>query len=160
MEPKQVISSRKLDETSNRDVNSWAHYNEPDVLATQQFFNARRTGTLVQPEQALMCAVLQDALDAFQEHCGARSEERNQLFEDVERWFFMGGSDWVFDFENICTVLGFDPDYLRKGLTQWRQSARTKHRRRGHGKTVKTSGSGLRSGSLSRAATKESWSSA
>jgi hypothetical protein len=161
MEPKLVISSHPSDEIDpNRGGNRWAHYNEPDMLAAQQFFNARRTGTLVQPEQALMRAVLQDAFESFQEHCAASSEERKQLFDDVQKWFFTGGSDWVFDFENICSVLGIDPDYLRKGLRQWRHNALTKHRRRARGKTVKTRGSGLRSGSLNRSAAKRSWSSA
>ena len=144
MESKTAVPSHPGEETdSSPSQNFWADFH-PDTLAVQQFFSARRTKTLAQPEQALMRAILQDALQSFQEHCGATSDERKQLFEDVEKWFFVRGSDWVFDFENICSALGFDADYLRQGLVQWRQKELIKHRRRPPGKSGKRRHRGCR----------------
>lgn len=74
-----------------------------------------------------MLAILEDALKSFQQYCLAKNGTRKRLFQNVERWFFAPSSGWIFDFETICSVLGFEPDYVRKGLVQLRQreSAKT-----------------------------------
>jgi hypothetical protein len=102
-------------------------YSPPDMLLVEEFFNARRGKTLVLPEEKLMVAIFEDALESFQQHCTAKHGRRRQLFESAERWFFAPSSGWVFDFESICSVLGLEPDYVRKGLVQLRQreSAKT-----------------------------------
>jgi hypothetical protein len=43
------------------------------------------------------------------------------MFDDVVNWFFETNADRVFAFKNICNNLGFDADYIRKGLRQWKQ---------------------------------------
>ena len=30
--------------------------------------------------------------------------------------------DWLFSFTNICEVLGFDPQYVRRGLMRWKET--------------------------------------
>ena len=37
------------------------------------------------------------------------------------------GSDWLFSFENICEVLGFDPQYVRQGLVRWKRKKLAGH---------------------------------
>ena len=92
----------------------------PDTLLAEEFFRDHRKKTLL-PEERLMFAVLEDALESFQEHCAARHGPRRRLFQNTERWFFTPSSRSVFDFESLCSVLGFDPGYIRKGLIQWRE---------------------------------------
>ncbi|HVO95503.1 MAG TPA: hypothetical protein VMT22_21785 [Terriglobales bacterium] len=70
-----------------------------------------------------MLAVLEEALCCFQENYAAQHGKKKRLFDKVEQWFFGTGDDWVFSFENICSALGFEAEYVRKGLVQWRKNA-------------------------------------
>ena len=73
-----------------------------------------------------MLAILEDAVASFQEYCAAKHGKRKQLFNDVEKWFFAASSGWIFDFESICSIVGFDPDYFRRGLLHWRENELSK----------------------------------
>ena len=93
---------------------------QPDTLLPEQYFDDRRRQTLLEPEKKLMLAILEDAIDCFQDNHAARCGKRKQLFDEAQEWIFAVG-DWVFGFENICSALGFDPQYIRKGLLRWRE---------------------------------------
>jgi len=69
-----------------------------------------------------MLAILEDAVASFQEYCAAKDGKRKQLFNDVEKWFFAASSGWIFDFETICGIAGFDPDYFRRGCCTGRKT--------------------------------------
>ncbi len=70
-----------------------------------------------------MCAVLEDALLCFQRQF--EIERRDILAaQEAEEWFFSDDSHWLFSFVSICTVLGLEPEVIRKGLKHWRQSRR------------------------------------
>jgi hypothetical protein len=43
------------------------------------------------------------------------------LFRDASQWIESGERDWPFSYENVCEVLGLNPEYIRKGLSKWRQ---------------------------------------
>ena len=118
MEIETARSSSAMEQSGSANEDSW-HY-QADTILVEEFYSGRRGKTLLPPEQRLMLAILEDALDSFQQHCAANHGRRKQLFKSVERWFMGPGSGWVFDFESICSVLGFEPDYVRKGLAQWR----------------------------------------
>ncbi|MGE5218260.1 MAG: hypothetical protein ACM3SP_14765 [Chloroflexota bacterium] len=100
---------------------------QPDAVLVTQFFEDRRCKTTLEPEKRLMLAVLEDALCNFQENYSARYGKRKQLFDDALRWFFEASDDWVFGFENICSVLEFNPEYIRKGLVRWKEKELSKH---------------------------------
>ncbi len=104
-----------------------------DSLITGRYFSDRVGKTLV-PEKKLMLAVLEDALGCFQDHCSAKHGKRKQLYDNVHQWFFDPADDRVFSFSNICSALGFEPDYIRKGLAQWRKKESSKPRRTSTGK--------------------------
>ena len=36
-------------------------------------------------------------------------------------WIESGEREWPFSYENICEVLGLNPEYIRRGLSKWRQ---------------------------------------
>jgi hypothetical protein len=93
-----------------------------------QFFDDRRSKTLLEPEKRLMLAILKDAIHCFQDNHSARHGKKKRLFDNVQRWFFAASSGWVFDFDNICSVLGFNPDYFRKGLVRWMEKELSKRR--------------------------------
>ena len=73
-----------------------------------------------EPEKKLMLAVLEDAIACFQKYVFAREGKGKILFQEAEDWVQDTNSDWLFSFANVCETLGFNPDYLRQGLTQWK----------------------------------------
>jgi len=74
----------------------------------------------LEPEQKLMLAVLDNAIACFQKYAFTRNRKGKVLFQEAEYWVQDTNSDWPFSFANVCETLGFDPDYLRQGLGQWK----------------------------------------
>jgi hypothetical protein len=101
---------------------------QPDTLLSGQYFDDRRRSRLLEPEHKLMLAILEDAVECFQANCSARCGKRKRVFDDAREWIFESRKDWIFGFENICNVLGFHPEYIRKGLLRWRQRELAKAR--------------------------------
>ena len=99
---------------------------QPDTLLSAQYFDNMRRRTLLEPEKRLMLAILEDAVNCFQENLSAESGKRKILFDDVEQWIRADGSDWVFSFDHICEALGFTPAYVRQGLLRWQEKNRSK----------------------------------
>jgi hypothetical protein len=94
---------------------------EPDTLLPAQYFAAfAREGGLVR-ERRLMLAVLEDAVECYQKYALARDPRGRLLFEDACDWIQSGEREWPFSYENICEVLGLHPEYIRRGLSKWRQ---------------------------------------
>jgi len=94
---------------------------EPDTLLPAQYFAAfAREGGLVR-ERRLMLAVLEDAVECYQKYALARDPRGRLLFDDACVWIESGEREWPFSYENICEVLGLNPEYIRRGLSKWRQ---------------------------------------
>jgi hypothetical protein len=95
---------------------------EPDTLLPAQFFAAfTREGGMAR-ERRLMLAVLQDAVECYQKYALARDPRGKQLFDDAAEWIDTDEREWSFSYVNICEVLGLNPEYIRRGLSRWRQS--------------------------------------
>ncbi len=94
---------------------------QPDSLLSEQYLETYRRKTHLEPEKRLMFAILEDAVGCFQKYVSAQRRKEMALFQEVEEWFMEKDSDEFFSFENICESLGLDPDYLRKGLMQWKE---------------------------------------
>ncbi len=94
---------------------------QPDTLLPEQYLDTCRRKTHLEPEKELMLAILDDAVACFQKYFGAQKPKEKALFQEAEEWLMEKESDWVFSFENICESLDLDPDYLRKGLMQWKE---------------------------------------
>jgi hypothetical protein len=45
------------------------------------------------------------------------------MFVEAEEWFESQDDEWLFSFESVCAVLGFEPEYLRRGLRAWKRRA-------------------------------------
>ena len=85
-------------------------------LAEEAIFG-RASHAARQPEAALMCAILADAVDSFQEQFVSTATRRaKRLGEEAEEWLFSDDPHWVFSFLSICTALDLSPQYIRQGL--------------------------------------------
>jgi hypothetical protein len=80
--------------------------------------------TVLQGEEALMLAVLADAIECFQKYVLATDEKGKKLFIEAQEWILETNSNWLFSFENICEVLRLDPNYTRQGLLCWKETRR------------------------------------
>ena len=43
------------------------------------------------------------------------------LFRESKDWILERNDDWLFSFENICEVLGFNPGYIYQRLLRWKE---------------------------------------
>lgn len=78
-----------------------------------------------EPELRLMLAVLEEALKSFRRGVLSSDPMQRRDFIEVDAWVRCRDTDWPFSFENICTTLEIDPDYLRAGLAQLKRVALT-----------------------------------
>lgn len=90
-----------------------------DVLAAEQFAETFRRNEHLEPEKALLLAVLEDAVDCFLQYHTAEDRIGKSRFQEAEEWITQRGEDWFFSFENVCNLLGLSPEYLRRGLRDW-----------------------------------------
>jgi hypothetical protein len=97
---------------------------EPDTLLPTQFFGALKRKRFPSGEHRLLVAIMRDAVDCFQKHIHARDAKRRQLFLDADAWIADGDDRSAFSFNNCCETLGLNPDYVRAGLQDWRDSQR------------------------------------
>ncbi|MET0503385.1 MAG: hypothetical protein ABW172_17840 [Candidatus Binatia bacterium] len=104
---------------------------QPDTLLSAQYFDNMRRRTLLEPEKRLILAVLEDAVDCFQDNLSAEGGRRKMLFDDAEQWIRAKDGDWVFSFDHICEALGFNPAYVRQGLLRWQEKNRSKRSKGG-----------------------------
>ena len=68
-----------------------------------------------------MHAILEEAIKTYRMHVSATRGRDYRHFLDVQLWIMARNDDWLFSFENICEVLGLDPDFVRSGLTRWKE---------------------------------------
>jgi hypothetical protein len=93
---------------------------QPDTLLPDQYLETFRRKSHLEPEKKLMLAVLEDAIACYQKYVFARDSKGKALFQEADEWFHEKGGDWLFSFTNVCETLGFNPDYVRQGLAQWK----------------------------------------
>lgn len=100
---------------------------QPDTLLSVQYYGNLRRTTPMEPEIHLTLAILEDAVNCFQENVMADSGKAKKLFTEAEEWILDESGDWIFSFQNVCELLGIDPAYLRQGLVRWKQERRRQH---------------------------------
>ena len=93
-----------------------------DTLAPHEFLGTLQRNVPLEAEKRLLLAVFKDALYCFQKYCGARRGKGKKLFSETEAWIAEPNDEWVFSFENICETFGWDPNYIRRGLAQWKKN--------------------------------------
>jgi len=94
---------------------------QPDTLLPSQFFTSLRQKVFVEGEKRLMAAVLADAVEVYMKQAFNTDPRAHQLFLDAEVWIFSDEpGPWFFSFNNISDMLGLEPEYIRRGLLEWR----------------------------------------
>jgi hypothetical protein len=91
------------------------------TVLPEQFHNTASSFSQGRPEAALMQAVLEDAVDCVRFGLRATDRRKQRLAREAEEWLLSDEADWPFSFLNICTVLGLEPQYIRRGLQRWHQ---------------------------------------
>lgn len=94
---------------------------QTDTLLPDQYYNTVRRRIPLEPETKLMLAVLADAVVCFQKHVFAQDRKGKRLHREAEEWILDCSDDSLFSFSTICEVLGFNPNYMRRGLLAWKR---------------------------------------
>lgn len=88
----------------------------PDDTVSEDFAATFRRAEHLEPEKGLLLAVLEDAIDHFQKDRHSQDRLGRERFQEAESWIMTPGNDWIFTFDNVCELLGLDPEYLREQL--------------------------------------------
>lgn len=93
---------------------------EPDTLLPDQYYATVQKGHQQDPERRLMVAVLEDVVACLSVDPNNCSRRQRLDFYGAHSWVNSPAQgEWIFSFHNICETLGFDVEYLRRGLNQW-----------------------------------------
>lgn len=94
---------------------------EPDTLLPIQYFEAMRRKHLLEGEKRLVLSVLEDAIECFMKCIDSPTNKGQRLFRDAEEWINLEDKKWVFSFDNVCDMLDVNPEYMRRGLRDWKE---------------------------------------
>ena len=107
-----------------------------DYTWREQYLGTFQRSEFLEPEKALLAAVLQDAIDCFHKHVAAQDREGQDLLREAEQWIMTDQDHWVFSFRNVCSVLGVNPDYIRRRVLEEKacqpDGARRRYKHRRH----------------------------
>ncbi|OGP29761.1 MAG: hypothetical protein A2038_10210 [Deltaproteobacteria bacterium GWA2_57_13] len=99
---------------------------EPDAYLPSQFFGNRGLSRQLDGEKKLMLAILKDAVECLEKYRGTKNTIGKGLYQNALEWVGDESTGWPFSFNNICDLLGFDPDYLREFLLKREQGQKSK----------------------------------
>lgn len=98
-------------------LRKWGQSLSPAIVLPAQWYDSPLRAHRTRGEVALMAAVLDSAVSDFHLQFVKRGRRAQRLAKEAEEWVFSDEAEWPFSFVNICTALGLEPDYLRRGLT-------------------------------------------
>jgi len=94
---------------------------EPDTLLPIQYFEAMRRKHLLEGEKRLILSVLEDAIECFMKCMDSATNKGQRLYREADEWIALEDKFWVFSFDNVCDMLDINPEYMRRGLRDWKQ---------------------------------------
>jgi len=94
---------------------------EPDTLLPIQYFEAMRRKHLLEGEKRLILSVLEDAIECFMKCMDSATNKGQRLYREADEWIALEDKHWVFSFDNVCDMLDINPEYMRRGLRDWKQ---------------------------------------
>jgi hypothetical protein len=89
-----------------------------DTSMLEQYLDTFRRGEHLEAEKLLLAAILEDAVQEYRKYSRAHDPNGKKRFREAEEWIMCGGNDWIFSFDNVCDLLGLDPEYVRRGLRE------------------------------------------
>lgn len=96
---------------------------QPDILVDTQFQSTYQARFYRDPERVLMLALLKDAVVSFQENLTMTCKRKQAMHGEAEEWILNRDKSYLFSFENVCDMLGYDASYMREGLLRWKRAA-------------------------------------
>lgn len=90
-----------------------------DVILPCQYDDLiRRGSSLREGEYRLLWAVLEDAIRTYVTNRSCSNAAQRRKFEEVSDWFEPAEAEprALFDFQNVCDLLGIDSGRLLKGI--------------------------------------------
>ena len=103
---------------------------QPDTLMSDEYFANYRRRIPLEPEKALLLAVLEDGVRTFQDNIFAETGKKRALLDEARVWLFTDDVEHVFSFNSVCSSLGLEPGYIRRGLQRWEEQARAATRKK------------------------------
>lgn len=101
--------------TKRAQVTQYTPLFELDALLPAQWASSRSTAP--SGEWKLCRAVLADAIDILKKApVFAREPKGRRLYDDTVFWVASADRAWPFSFENVCEVLGLDPEAVRGAI--------------------------------------------
>lgn len=88
-------------------------------MLPSQFRSRQRGRGPQEAEYNLVVALLEDAIHCFKKYRFAKAASAREQYEEARDWFESTDRTWPFSYENVCMILGIDPEYLREGLRRW-----------------------------------------
>lgn len=88
------------------------------------------SGSPPEPELKLMAMILEDAISCYLRYGDAKNTVGRREFCASERWLFSRDQRWIFSFENICSHLGADAEFVRREIRARRLNDSLGRRRR------------------------------
>ena len=89
-----------------------------DSSVRDQYFATFRRSEYLEPERALLLAILEDAIHCYRKDRAARDRAGRERFREAAQWIMEERDDWLFSFRNVCELLGLDPQFIRRGLKE------------------------------------------
>ncbi|HUA33552.1 MAG TPA: hypothetical protein VMA09_08095 [Candidatus Binataceae bacterium] len=88
------------------------------ILPSQYNDLVRRLSPIAEGEYRLLWAILEDAIRTYLANRSCSNAAERRKFEDVRDWFEPAQAEAraLFDFQNVCDLLGIDSRRLLKGL--------------------------------------------
>ena len=112
----EVHLGNKSDQYGTRLTNGL--YSDPsNIFDFLNIFGGNVQSKLVEPEKELMRALLEDALNLIHKNKNSKHKIGINSFNEAYSWVFeKGDPDYLYSFENVCSTIDLDPDYIRKGV--------------------------------------------
>ncbi len=82
-----------------------------DAGSQQQFLDTFRRSEFLTPEKSLLSAILEDAIHVYRMYQHSKNREVKERYREAQGWIRHHGNDWIFDFDNVCDLLGLNPDF-------------------------------------------------
>lgn len=120
METMRIDQGGKMQEKETLDERLPALF-EPDTLLPIQYFEAMRRKHLLEGEKRLILSVLEDAIECFMKCMDSATNKGQRLYREADEWIALEDKFWVFSFDNVCDMLDINPEYMRRGLRDWKQ---------------------------------------
>jgi hypothetical protein len=95
-----------------------------------QFYDRIRSRCILQGEEALMFAVLEDGIQRYLKCTHIRNFHERQELNELELWLGAPENSSVFSFKSLCDSFGIDARILRKSLRWLRARLQEDGRRR------------------------------